>query len=321
MKKFICPIGIILIFFSVAGGQQILENTVISSGVTEEYLNHLDDFIESYIDQQLIPGSVFLIAGKGKTIYQKAVGNHSLENSATYPLDDLFRIAFREMQIADRFNEKVFSFSMRPIKKAITIRHLMIPTSGILYRGLDQKAMKIVYQKHSMTSAGLSYPDWTKEKPVNQFTKVPLAFEPGKPYAHNGETISVSGEAVQNMDYALASGKKHFAGDDGLLSSAEDYMIFLQVLLNNGRYKSKKILRKKTAELMASAQMTHLNRSGNGFSKLSGITYSTDFALLTEKSKIYGLKSPGTYEWSEFFNTRYFIEHEEELIFIGMTEV
>ncbi len=302
MKKFICPIGIILIFFSVAGGQQILENTVVSSGVTEEYLNH---FIESYVDQQLIPGGVFLIAGKGKTIYQKAVGNHSLGNSETYPLDDLFRIAFWEMQIVDRFNEQDFSFNTRPIKKAITIRHLMMPTLGILYRGLDQKAMKIVYQKHHMTSAGPSSPDWTKEKLVNQFAKVPLTFEPGKRYVHNGETISVSGGAVQNMDYPLASGKKHFASSSLITS--------LKAFLNNGSYKSKRILRKKTVELMASDQMAHLNQSGNGFSKLSRITYSPGFALLTEKS--------GTYEWNEFFNTRYFIEHEEELIFIGMTEV
>jgi len=72
---------------------------------------------------------------------------------------------------------------------------------------------------------------------------------------------------------------------------------------------------------MASDQQITLNKEGKGFSKLPGITYGLGFALLTEQGNGWNSKSPGTYEWGGYFNTKFFIDPEEDLIFVGMTQI
>ena len=78
---------------------------------------------------------------------------------------------------------------------------------------------------------------------------------------------------------------------------------------------------RNTIETMTADQMIVLNQKGLGFSQLPGITYCLGFALFTEEAKGYGPKSPGTYEWGGYFNTKFFIDPEEELIFVGMTQI
>ena len=54
---------------------------------------------------------------------------------------------------------------------------------------------------------------------------------------------------------------------------------------------------------------------------IPGFTYGLGFALTTDQGTSITPKSSGTYEWGGVFNTKFFIDPEEDLIFVGMTQI
>ncbi|MDN5217218.1 serine hydrolase domain-containing protein [Fulvivirgaceae bacterium BMA12] len=143
-------------------------------------------------------------------------------------------------------------------------------------------------------------------------------------YTYNQEEKMVMADEVPNgsaLEYPKATKRAHFAGGGGLSSTAMDYARFIFALVNNGKYKDKRILGRKTIEMMTSDQLIALNKDGKGYSKNPGETYGLGFALLTEQGNGITPKSPGTYEWGGYFNTKFFIDPKEELIFVGMTQI
>ena len=123
------------------------------------------------------------------------------------------------------------------------------------------------------------------------------------------------------VQYPKMKDNNHYAGGGGASGTAIDYAVFIQMLLNDGKYNGKRIVSRKSIEVMTSDQLILLNQKGNGYSKTPGITYGLGFALTTEQGRSVSHKSPGTYEWGGVFNTKFFIDPEEELIFVGMTQI
>lgn len=128
---------------------------------------------------------------------------------------------------------------------------------------------------------------------------------------------------ADNQYYLYPSQSDHpfYAGGGGLSSTAMDYALFIQALLNGGTYNGNRILGKKTIEVMTSDQMIALNKEGKGYSSKPGETYGLGFSLITKEGAGINAKSPGTYEWGGYFNTKFFIDPAEELIFVGMTQI
>ena len=50
-------------------------------------------------------------------------------------------------------------------------------------------------------------------------------------------------------------------------------------------------------------------------------SFALGFSLYLDSPDRKSPKSPGTYEWGGYFNTKFFIDPEEELIFVGMTQI
>jgi len=135
------------------------------------------------------------------------------------------------------------------------------------------------------------------------------------------EMAANTGGVSSGIDYPLQADHNHYAGGGGLSSTVLDYATFIQALLSNGEYNGKRILSRKTIEVMTADQMISLNQQGKGFSKRPGETYCLGFSLITEQGKGISVKSPGTYEWGGYFNTKFFIDPKEQLIFVGMTQI
>ena len=138
-------------------------------------------------------------------------------------------------------------------------------------------------------------------------------------YDDKGKSITAKTSIVGfNVDYPTISDNNHYAGGGGLSGTAEDYAKFIQVLCTDGTYKGVRLLSRNTIDVMTSDQLILLNQKGTGFSPLPGITYGLGFALKTEAGSAWSAKSPGTFEWGGAFNTKFFIDPSEELIFVGM---
>ena len=102
------------------------------------------------------------------------------------------------------------------------------------------------------------------------------------------------------------------AGGSGLVSTAADYMRFSQMLLNNGELEDVRILTQKTVELMR-----YPHHDG---------WFGLGFAVVTDK-KSAGKKSQdtpesvGTFSWGGAAATTFWIDPEEELIGLLMTQL
>lgn len=130
-----------------------------------------------------------------------------------------------------------------------------------------------------------------------------------------------AGDQSFNPDYPRLPDNGHYAGGGGLTGTTLDYATFLQALLNNGRYLGVRILSRNSIETMTGDQLILQNRENKGFSSIPGETFCLGFALLTDEGRGLSLKTPGTYEWGGYFNTKFFIDPEEEMIFVGMTQI
>ncbi len=139
--------------------------------------------------------------------------------------------------------------------------------------------------------------------------------------ANNQLEILKSAGIATNVDYPKNTDIGHYAGGGGLSSTAMDYAIFIQMLVNNGKYNNQQILGRKTIEMMTSDQMISLNKVGKGYSQTPGNTFCLGFSLLTPEGDGLNCKSPGTYEWGGYYTTKFFIDPKEDLIFIGMMQI
>jgi len=108
------------------------------------------------------------------------------------------------------------------------------------------------------------------------------------------------------------SGHTIYGGTHGLFSSADDYLRFCQMLLNGGELDGNRLLSPKTVELMTANRVGDLYTEGYGF--------GLGFSVRTDLAAAAALGTVGTFGWSGAYNTYFFIDPEEELIGIMMTQ-
>jgi len=98
----------------------------------------------------------------------------------------------------------------------------------------------------------------------------------------------------------------YFAGGAGLVSTSKDYGIFLQMLLNGGEFNGKKILSKRSVDLMTTNQIGNIPFGDNYF--------GLGFEVISDKgSKKLG-QSAGSYGWGGFFGSNYWVDPQKKIV-------
>ena len=93
------------------------------------------------------------------------------------------------------------------------------------------------------------------------------------------------------------------------------------MMLNQGIYDGDRILSRKTIELMNSDQLRKMKIEPRSFLGSNGNSHGLGFALITEKSLSHLQGSSGTFYWGGIFNTKYWINPEEEMIMVAMAQI
>jgi CubicO group peptidase (beta-lactamase class C family) len=106
--------------------------------------------------------------------------------------------------------------------------------------------------------------------------------------------------------------KSYFSGGAGLSSTAFDYAVFLQMLLNKGSYNGKQILGRRTVELMLSPQL-----ADNVFGEDN---FCLGFALASKRSSNLKMMNEGSFAWGGYFGTTYWADPKEKLVCLIMTQ-
>lgn len=112
----------------------------------------------------------------------------------------------------------------------------------------------------------------------------------------------------------LKGPRKSFSGGAGLLSTANDYARFLSMLLNGGELDGRRLLSRKSVELMTA---DHLNgvpyREGQGFGL--GFSVVKDLGARGQPGSV------GEYGWGGAYHSTYWVDPKEQLVVVYFTQL
>ncbi len=267
-----------------------------------------------------------------------------------------FQLGTPVSQLIPEFeNMKVYNEDQTEIldaKRKITIKHLLTHTAGFTY-GWGNKPVDARYREANIREPGSTLVDM-----VEKLSKIPLVHEPGERWTYSVSTdvlgylvevvsgmpfeeflqtrlfeplgmvdtaFSVPSEKVDRFAALYRPTKENRlertrrpalevdeytffpSGGGGLVSTAADYIRFSQMLLNGGELDGVRILGKKTVELMRYPH--HNNRFGLGF------------RVITDENPPNILESVGSFSWGGAAATTFWIDPQEELVAVLMTQL
>jgi CubicO group peptidase (beta-lactamase class C family) len=119
------------------------------------------------------------------------------------------------------------------------------------------------------------------------------------------EVININGTFYR--DYPVLDGGSFYSGGGGLVSTAYDYAIFMQMLLNGGEYNGKHLLSRNTIHLMT------INQVGD-ISIGRAAKFGLGFQLVTDADEARNTASLGSFSWGGMFASSYWIDPKEKIV-------
>ncbi|NNG08523.1 MAG: beta-lactamase family protein [Arenibacter sp.] len=225
---FLCTLGSIAQTNSLKQSPVLSDGDASAVGMSEERLKRIETMLQDAVDANQIPGTVALIARKGKIVFHRSFGMADNASNKKMSNDVIFRIAsqskaitstavmmlweegkfrlddpiskyipeFDTPAILESFNEADSSFTATPSDKKITIRHLLTHTSGLGYGVIDgDERIRKIYAKAGVTDL-YTTKDITIEQSIKKLAKLPLHHIPGEKFTYS-EGLDVLGYFIE----------------------------------------------------------------------------------------------------------------------------
>ena len=351
----------------------------------------IDQMFRAAVDKGEIPGVVAAVTNKDQILYLKAFGRQNVGQRIPMAKDTVFRIAsmtkpvtsvgvmmlyeqgklrlddaagtyvpsLKGREVIASFNEKDGTYTTRPAKREVTIRHLLTHTSGLGYPFTSHTVLGIQQKRGTA--------------PVD----MPLLFDPGTKWVYSASTAvlgtiveKLSGQSIEDFDqtkifrplgmvdtsYFLPSDKAvrlatvhqreatglvenpnpaiytpSVRGDGGLLSTASDYSAFLQMLLNEGSWHGTRLLKPESVRLMTSNQIgsvvvdkmpAAIPRQSDVFPFGAGKDkFGLGFQITVTDGKKTHERGAGSYTWAGIDNTHFWVDPKNGIGVVILTQV
>ncbi len=128
-----------------------------------------------------------------------------------------------------------------------------------------------------------------------------------------GDETIVDHYLVYSATYPYSGSRSYHSGGAGLVSTAPDYIRFLQMFLNGGELDEVRLLSPTTVAMMT--------RNSIGALEVEpGVKFGLGFAVSEDPGLSGSPASVGAYFWGGFFNTQFFVDPDQELIGVIMTQ-
>ena len=235
-----------------------------------------------------------------------------------HPLDQRpeFKVPFFNSTASDKLEDVINKLAKRPLLRdpgtdstGVGFTYgLNIDVIGRLIEILSGQPFDVAMRERVLEPLGMNdtyfyLPDSKASRLVELYSKSSL----DKPLTlHANETY---------RNFATTGAKTFFSGGAGLVSSAEDYAKFCQMLLNSGTFNNKRILGRKTIDMMLR------NQIGAAEVWDRKDKFGLGFMLITENSHYGDQASPGSYGWGGMYCSEFTIDPKEELILLIFTNV
>lgn len=119
------------------------------------------------------------------------------------------------------------------------------------------------------------------------------------------EQQNVNGRFLR--DYPVLPGGSFYSGGGGLVSTAYDYAIFMQMLLNGGEYNGKRILSPNSVRLMTVNQIGDIAMG-------RAAKFGLGFQIVSESDEGRNTPPLGTYAWGGMFASSYWIDPKNKIV-------
>ena len=106
-----------------------------------------------------------------------------------------------------------------------------------------------------------------------------------------------------------------FSGGAQLISTADDYWRFAQMLLNGGEFEGERYLSPKTVDMMTADRLPAGVEMGT-----QGVGFGLNVAVVDDPSRVKFPASEGEYYWSGLATTIFWIDPQEDLVAIMLTQ-
>jgi len=154
-----------------------------------------------------------------------------------------------------------------------------------------------------------------KEK---QARLVPLYTQQGEKTKLRIQDSLISLNGTFSRDFPKTPNGTYFSGGAGLASTAYDYALFGQMLLNGGELNGKRILSPGTIQLMASNQIgDHLMWGDTNKTRRFGL----GFGILTEYAERTLMIPAGSYGWDGMFASHFWVDPKNKMVVVFMRNI
>lgn len=356
-------------------------------GLAPARLREATDLLNRFVAERKIAGAVAAVARRGKLVYLEAVGSQDLETRAPMTDRSLFRIysmtkSVTAVAVMMLFEEGRFSLddpvlkflpefkdvrvlankdaadvATRPVSRDITVKDLLLHTSGLSHRTSD------VYRRAEVRSRAIGLPRF-----IDNIVRVPLMEDPGTAYRYS-EGTTVLGRLVEIWSgtpfdtfleervlrplgmidtsfwvrpeqrarlttvYASAQGTGLtpieieavpfterpllIEGAVGLVSTVPDYLRFSQMLLNRGTLDGVRVLKAATVDTMTTNGLSEAILRARRGPMGWGLA---NVNVLLDPSGVTYPAMRGEYGWDGSAGTIFWIDPANEMVTILMTQ-
>jgi CubicO group peptidase (beta-lactamase class C family) len=167
----------------------------------------------------------------------------------------------------------------------------------------DDFLQEHVFDPLRMTDTGFSVPP-------EHVQRLAIVYEP-----NDSNTAIAPYDPDKMRDYLKKP--SYFSGGGGLVSTATDYFRFSQMLLNGGELEGVRILGSETVELMTGDHLLEIDDRRD----LGPYSFGLGFGIVLERGISGSILSEGTYGWGGLAHTAFWIDPEEELIGVFLTQI
>jgi len=137
-------------------------------------------------------------------------------------------------------------------------------------------------------------------------------------YTHNesGEIIPFNGGGLSGAPNEQGSG--WYSGGGGLISTAGDYVRFMQMLLNDGSLDGSRILSPATVRLMMESHVPFVARPKDW--QTTGMTFGLGGWVLEQPGLTGSMSAPGQFGWGGYYDTTFSISPVDNLAYVILAQ-
>jgi len=390
MQKLVLALTLIL---AVSAQAQLPFASPKRAGFNPARLEVMHQTVKQFVDDGKHAGIITLLTRNGKIVDFQTYGYRDIEKQLPMERDTICRVYSMSKIIAcvgtlilfeeGRFNldDSVANYvpelrdmkvwtggtqdarQVGPLKRPITIKHLLTHTSGLIYDFSGEDELTKLWRSADLWSG----PGLTNF--IAKVAKLPLKHQPGDAYTY-GVNMDVLGALIERVTgktfgefleerlfrplkmkdtgFCVPADKMHRlakiyhhgpggrlvedkvllevwpepgrgveAGGAGIFSTAGDFARFAQMLCNGGTLEGKRILSRKTVELMTANHMMSLPEN-KGASRAAGfglgVQVTTDLGRMSVPSSI------GQFGWYGAATTYCQIDPEERIVAIALAQ-